>query len=953
MRKLFIAWFFIVLALPALADAATTNTAAPAAASAAPSVKLTPDQARQALDVLNDPQRRAQVTNTLHAIAAAGALAAPPVAASPVAAASAAPAAAASTPLALKSNGLAAQIARQGARWLGQAGTSLKHSLIVLLDTASVRAWWRDELQNPQERARLGTILSAILGTLLPAIFIEWAVRRLLRRARAAIAARRLHREAMQQAAEQREARRDAARGGAGATAGATTGAATAAPAAAPPGVKADAAEPGTAAAAASAAQRAAGNGTASDIDEEAAQAAQAAGVPLQPGDDASAAQAKADAAAAATMSATTAAASTTSTASTPPTSTASAKADTPEQQAKQVRSQRHAVAHWTLLQRLPLAALQLFLRLVPLAVFVAVASVLMSILAEDGSPQDQALSTLIDLYVICRTVVIACGVFLQPDAPALRLWRMPDRWAIFIQRWAIWIVSAIGGGAALVEIALALGLSESAHVALVKLVALAGHVLLSLMILQCRKPVEEAIRARAQDSSSPIKLVGEGFVDLWAGVAVFIVMALWFVWALDVQNGYRTLLHLGGISVGVLIGARVVSIVVFGALGRIFRAEEEEGRSLVHQHAYRYYPIVRRVVYLLIAAVTVLVLLQVWHVDVWQFFATGTIGHRLTSAIVTIIVAAVIALFVWEAANVSVERRLARWTQSGDLMRAARLRTLLPMLRTALFVVIALVVVMTGLSELGVNTAPLLASASIFGVALGFGSQKLVQDFITGIFLLMENALQVGDWVTLAGVSGTVEYLSIRTVRLRGGDGSLYTVPFSSVSTVNNTNRGLGNAAVRVSIVFGADLDLAIATLKEIGASLREDDQFKDGILSDFAFWGVDAVDGASVTLAGQVQCRDSARWGVQREFNRRIFQRFSERGIAILNPQRQVLAPEDGRLPVAQLNGRGEPYDDDDAGGGRDKRDGQDDAQTDADEDRSADQGASEKPGAGGRRA
>ncbi len=136
-----------------------------------------------------------------------------------------------------------------------------------------------------------------------------------------------------------------------------------------------------------------------------------------------------------------------------------------------------------------------------------------------------------------------------------------------------------------------------------------------------------------------------------------------------------------------------------------------------------------------------------------------------------------------------------------------------------------------------------MLAGASIFGVALGFGSQKLVQDFITGIFLLMENAMQVGDWVTLAGVSGTVEYLSIRTVRLRGGDGSLYTVPFSSVSTVNNTNRGLGNAAVKVSIAYGQNLDLAISTLKEIGAALRADDQFKDGILSDFSFWGVDQV--------------------------------------------------------------------------------------------------------------
>ncbi len=95
---------------------------------------------------------------------------------------------------------------------------------------------------------------------------------------------------------------------------------------------------------------------------------------------------------------------------------------------------------------------------------------------------------------------------------------------------------------------------------------------------------------------------------------------------------------------------------------------------------------------------------------------------------------------------------------------------------------------------------------------------------------------MQVGDTVTLAGVSGTVEYLSIRTVRLRGGDGSLFTVPFSSVSTVNNTNRGIGNAAVRVSIALGEDVELASKTLNEIGQSLRQDDAFKDGILSDFS---------------------------------------------------------------------------------------------------------------------
>ena len=138
----------------------------------------------------------------------------------------------------------------------------------------------------------------------------------------------------------------------------------------------------------------------------------------------------------------------------------------------------------------------------------------------------------------------------------------------------------------------------------------------------------------------------------------------------------------------------------------------------------------------------------------------------------------------------------------------SARLRTLLPLLRTALLITILVFAGLMVLSEIGINIAPLLAGAGIIGVAIGFGSQKLVQDFITGIFLLLENAMQVGDYVTVSGLSGTVEALSVRTIRLRAGDGSVHIIPFSSVTTVTNVNRGLGNASVSVVVDYDEDTD-------------------------------------------------------------------------------------------------------------------------------------------------
>jgi len=240
---------------------------------------------------------------------------------------------------------------------------------------------------------------------------------------------------------------------------------------------------------------------------------------------------------------------------------------------------------------------------------------------------------------------------------------------------------------------------------------------------------------------------------------------------------------------------------------------------------------------------------------------------------------------------NTTISRRLDRWRDEGDFARAARLRTLVPMIRTALFVAIAMIVLLTALSQLGVNIAPLLAGASIIGVALGFGSQKLVQDFITGIFLLMENAMQAGDWVTVAGLSGSVEYLSIRTVRLRAGDGALHVVPFSAVSTVTNTNRGLGNASVRVSVTADSNVEEVFSALKSVGADMRADPQFKDLILADLDIWGVDQVDGNMITVAGQIRTLDKGRWPVQREFNRRILLCFRERDIRLVNPKETMV--------------------------------------------------------------
>jgi small-conductance mechanosensitive channel len=247
----------------------------------------------------------------------------------------------------------------------------------------------------------------------------------------------------------------------------------------------------------------------------------------------------------------------------------------------------------------------------------------------------------------------------------------------------------------------------------------------------------------------------------------------------------------------------------------------------------------------------------------------------------------------VWEGVNAAIQSHLARLQREAQSARSARLRTLLPLLRSTLLVAIAVVAGLMVLSEIGVNIAPLLAGAGIVGVAIGFGSQTLVRDLITGIFLLLENAMQVGDFVTVSGLSGSVEALSVRTIRLRAGDGSVHIILFSAVTSVTNVNRGLGNASINVTVDFREDTDRVGDVLREIVAGMRNEPDFSARMLSDLQLWGVDKVDGAGVTLAGQIVCTDSGRWAVQREFNRRMKKRFEELGIAVYNPLRTLVVP------------------------------------------------------------
>jgi small-conductance mechanosensitive channel len=551
-------------------------------------------------------------------------------------------------------------------------------------------------------------------------------------------------------------------------------------------------------------------------------------------------------------------------------------------------RRHRSLTRVWQSLVRLPFVIGRLVLELFPVFVFTSIVTLLLGTQIGNAGITRLAILSIVNSYVVARTIICVMRALFGP----LSLFTVREETAAYIEIWTRRLVAVGATGFAIANVALLLGLYRSGYAALIRLVMLVVHLFVVVIILQCRRPVAGALRAPV-GATGVMAMLRNRVASIWHVLAIALDLAMWGVWALNIQNGFSLLLQYFVGTIIVVLATRLLSMVALGLIDRGFRIKPDVLKRFpgLEVRANRYLPLLRKVVSAIIAVVGFVALLEVWGVNAIVWFYGGQIGSRVISAVATVGIAALLAAAIWEGSNALMDRQLTMLTRDGHFARAARLRTFQPMLRTTLLGVIIAVVALTALSEIGVNVAPLLAGAGILGIAIGFGSQKLVQDVITGLFLLLENTVQVGDNVTVSGLTGAVENVSIRTIRLRAGDGSVHIIPFSAVTTITNASRGAGNASVAVNVAFKEDTDRAGQILKDIVAEMRNESAFKPLIRSDLELWGVDKVDGSMASIVGQIRCTDAGRWPVQREFNRRMKLRFQEEDIEIASPGQTVL--------------------------------------------------------------
>jgi small-conductance mechanosensitive channel len=305
-----------------------------------------------------------------------------------------------------------------------------------------------------------------------------------------------------------------------------------------------------------------------------------------------------------------------------------------------------------------------------------------------------------------------------------------------------------------------------------------------------------------------------------------------------------------------------------------------------------------------------------VWRIDLGNLAAQNALLARVLRGTITAIIVVLVADFVWNIVKAVIDTRLGEVKAPDELStdedrRLARLRTLLPILRNILLVLIVVIAGMMGLSALGVEIGPLIASAGVVGVAIGFGAQTLVRDVISGVFYLLDDAFRVGEYIQSGNYRGVVESFSLRSVKLRHHNGPLYTVPFGSLGAVQNQSRDWVVEKLSIGVTYDTDLDKARKIVKKVGQELAADPELAPAILQPLKMQGVQAFGDYAIQLRMKMMIRPGdLQYVARRRALAMIKKAFDTNGIKFAYPTVQLAsdnlrASDDGdalRATVAQ---------------------------------------------------
>jgi small-conductance mechanosensitive channel len=401
------------------------------------------------------------------------------------------------------------------------------------------------------------------------------------------------------------------------------------------------------------------------------------------------------------------------------------------------------------------------------------------------------------------------------------------------------------------------------------------------------RTPIADLIRGEGTRGA----IVG-WLADLWPVMATAYFAALLWSGVFNVLAGVSITTGTAFASVVLLAALPILDMVLCRAIAAAVNYRRPAD-NLAAAGMPVYEPIFRRGVHVIVIVIGLLLTARLWDLDLFAF-AQKNLGGRIASALLGIAIVLLATYMLWEIVKVAIDRRLAAEGEIQDDVPATRLRTVLPILRATILVSIVVVALMSILAALGVDILPLLAGAGVVGVAIGFGSQTLVRDIVSGAFFLMDDAFRLGEYIEVGDAKGRVERINLRSIFLRHHRGALNILPYGEIKRLRNTSRDWSIHVMEFRLTYDTSMLQVKKILKQIGEELAADEDYAADLLQPLKSAGVVAAEDSAIVVRAKFTARPTSNaWVIRRVAYDKIIRAFRAAGIRFAHRQVTVNAP------------------------------------------------------------
>lgn len=523
-----------------------------------------------------------------------------------------------------------------------------------------------------------------------------------------------------------------------------------------------------------------------------------------------------------------------------------------------------------------------------------------------DPGEMDTRESLFLNAFLVIEVFKALLRVVFASRDDGLRVLPVTGEQAAYWNAWLARLSGFIGYGILLVVPIINFNLSPALGRVAALVIMVLAFLYAVVIIMQNKQLLTDRLQAQARRAELGFTRLLLGMLARsWYALAILYFAALVLVTVARPEDALPFMLAASLQTLVAVGGGIFVSLVLSQFITRGFRVPEETRQRfpMLENRLNSFLPTLMKVIRLMILVVVAGLVMDAWALFSLAEWAASEVGSRALAAAISVIIIISLALVLWIGLASWIEQRLNPDTGGGE--PSAREKTLLTIFRNAIAITLIVITLMIVLSEIGINIGPLIAGAGVLGLAIGFGSQKLVQDIITGVFIQLENAVNVGDIVTAGGVTGTAEKLTIRSLGIRDLSGTYHMIPFSSIDNVANYMREFAYHVGVYGVAYREDIDEVIERLREAFAELISDPEQKAKILGDLEVHGVTALGDSAIDIRIRIKTLPGVQWAVGRAYNRLVKYHLDRAGIEIPFPHMTMYfgQDKDGTAPPAPV--------------------------------------------------